>query len=60
MDKSLVPPTQKFVIRPNGEIFVDWVSTEFSDVIIDALYSEKERQQLLDLNNGVLPKIYCG
>jgi hypothetical protein len=59
LDK-LVAPTQKFIIKPDGTIVIDWVSTEFSDVIIDALYSKEERQQLLDLNNGVLPKIYCG
>lgn len=51
--------TQKFVIKPNGEIFVEWVNPAFSDVLLE-LYPEEEKQRMIDMNWPSEPKIYCG
>jgi len=54
-----IDPTQTFIINEDGSIFVPWIATEFSGLILDTVYSKEERQQLIDLN-GDHPKIYCG
>ncbi|MDO8640054.1 MAG: hypothetical protein Q7R33_00755 [Nitrosarchaeum sp.] len=52
---------QKFVIKPSGEVVVEWIDPVFSDVILE-LYPKKEREQFLELNKeaGTLPHIFCG
>ena len=50
---------QKFVIEPGGKIIIEWVNPDFSDVIVDAVYSEEEKQQFLK-HAGPNPKIWCG
>lgn len=53
--------TQKFVIKPGGEIVVEWINPDFSDVIIDAIMSEEERKSFLSTRiAGIEPKIWCG
>lgn len=53
--------TQKFVIKPGGKIVVEWINPEFSDVIIDAVMSEEERESFLRTAiPGVEPRIWCG
>lgn len=65
LNKSSNPPiqqtndTQKFVIRPDGSIYVEWVNPAFSDVILE-LYPEEQRQQMIKLNAPNEPKIWCG
>jgi hypothetical protein len=54
-----VESIQTFIINEDGSIFVQWINPEFSDLILDTVYSKEERQQLIDLN-GDHPKIYCG
>lgn len=54
-----VVPTQTFIINEDGSIFVQWIATEFSDLLLDTVYTKEERQKLIDLN-GDHPKIYCG
>jgi len=53
---------QKFIIQPDGTIIVEWVNPDFSDVIIDALYSEKEKEEIYKLSKKtkLKPKIWCG
>lgn len=54
-------PSQKFIIESDGNIKIDWISTEFSDVIIELL-PEKERNQIKEMNKNMPlgPKIFCG
>jgi hypothetical protein len=56
---TLAESTQTFVINEDGSIFVQWINPEFSDLLLDTVYSKEERQELIDLN-GDHPKIYCG
>jgi hypothetical protein len=50
---------QKFVIKPDGTVFVEWVNPAFSDVILE-LYPEDEKKKFLKLNEGRQAKIWCG
>ncbi len=50
---------QKFTIKPGGKIIVEWVNPDFTDVIVDAVYSEKEREEFFK-QNGPNAKIWCG
>jgi hypothetical protein len=53
-------PTQKFVIKENGEIHVEWVTVEFSDVVLELL---PENQKKIIVDNtpvGMKPRIFCG
>lgn len=49
---------QKFIIEPGGKVVVEWVNPDFTDVIVDAVYSEKEREEFKQ--NGPNAKIWCG
>lgn len=51
---------QKFVIKSDGSIVVDWVNPDFSDVIIDTVMSKEDREKILSTNIGDEPKIWCG
>ena len=51
---------QKFVIKPDGTIFVEWVNPKFSDIILE-LYPDDERKKFKELNaHDPNPKIWCG
>jgi len=52
---------QKFIIKPNGEIVVDWVIPEFSDVVIELMPKEQRQRYIEDgKQSGKGPRIYCG
>jgi len=52
---------QKFIIKPNGEIVVDWVIPEFSDVIIELMPEERRKMYIEEgKRTGQGPRIYCG
>jgi hypothetical protein len=53
--------TQKFVIKPDGEVLVEWVNPSFSDVVLE-LYPEEEKNKLIELNKDspLGPRIFCG
>jgi hypothetical protein len=51
---------QKFVIKTDGTIIVDWVNPDFSDIIIDTILSKEERKKMLSTTIGEEPKIWCG
>jgi hypothetical protein len=55
---------QKFIVKPNGEVEIEWINPSFSDVII-ALFPEEDRSVKIDhvdidakLFGG--PRIWCG
>jgi hypothetical protein len=56
---------QKFIIKPNGEVEIEWVNPAFSDVII-ALFPEEDRRVKstdgtnLDEELFGGPRIWCG
>jgi|GEM_PF-7037364 len=53
--------TQKFVIKSDGTIHVEWINPDFSDVILE-LYPEDERKCIQEMNkdNPIGAKIWCG
>jgi hypothetical protein len=53
--------TQKFVIKPDGEVFVEWVNPSFSDVVLE-LYPEEEKNKFIEMNKDspLGPRIFCG
>lgn len=56
---------QKFIIKPNGEVVIEWINPSFSDVII-ALFPEEDRRvrsadgSCIDEKVFGGPRIWCG
>lgn len=51
---------QKFVIKTDGTIKVDWVNPDFSDIIINAVMTKEQREDFISTVDDNDPKIWCG